>query len=291
MTLHVAIASTTSLPGQTARNLEQITTFARRGGEDGVNLLLTPELSASGYGGYPEVLATAEVAGHGKIYDVLADSASRTGVVITAGFVEQAGTQRYLAHYVVYPDGHFVVQRKHRVMVTEEPMDPSVPFAPDASGKERQPSELRFAFFEVKGVRCVISICADAGIPDINAYFEKNGVELLLGPTGAGGERKDRVTTKDLYTPEGRAKYLENFEKVFSPGRGVIDCIQYRRGLAAVNMCGYDGRQHYHEGHGMIISPMGEVSGFFHGIPNLDRQRPMYASAVLDVADRLACNA
>jgi len=32
---------------------------------------------------------------------------------------------------------------------------------------------------------------------------------------------------------------------------------------------------------------MGEVKGFFHGIPNLDRQVPMYAHAVIDVDDRL----
>jgi len=288
MTLHVAIASTTSLPGQVARNLQQITAFAGRAGEEGVELLLTPELSASGYGGFPEVLATAEAAGKGEIYDTLAAAAARTGVVIAAGFVEKAGTRRHIAHYVVYPDGRFVVQRKHRVTEVEHPLDPVVPFLPDREGKERQPGELRFEIFEVKGVRCMVSICADAGINQINAYFEKQGVELLLGPTGAGGKREDRVITEDLYTPEGRAKYLEHFEKLFSPGRGVIDCIQYRRALAAVNMCGYDGRQHHHAGHGMIINPMGEVLGFFHGIPNLDRQKPMYATAVVDVEDRLS---
>lgn len=222
--IHVAIASTTSLPGQLDRNLGQIADFAKQAGDDAVDLLLTPELSASGYGGFPEV---------------------------------------------------------------EHPLEPSVPFSPDVNEMKRQPSELQFNFFEVKGVRCVISICADAGISDINSYFERNGVELLLGPCGAGGKREDRVTTADLHTEEGRARYLENFEKLFSPGRGVIECIQHRRALAAVNLCGYDGRMHHHAGHGMIINAMGEVEGFFHGIPNLDRQRPMYASGTVDVEDRL----
>jgi predicted amidohydrolase len=286
--IHIAIASTTSLPGQLDRNLGQIANFAKMAGDDGADLLLTPELSASGYGGFPEVIATAEIAGSGLIYESLAKTASVNGVVIAAGFVEMNGNKRHLSHYVVYPDGKFVVQRKHRVTDVEKPLEPAMPFVQKVEGQERQPTELKFEFFEIKGVRCVVSICADAGITDINAYFAKNGVELLLGPTGAGGKREDRVTTGELHTEAGRDKYLENLEKVFSPGRGAIDCIKYRRALAAVNMCGYDGKQHYHAGHGMIINPMGEVVGFFHGIPNIDRQRPMYAEGIVDVEDRLS---
>jgi hypothetical protein len=33
----------------------------------------------------------------------------------------------------------------------------------------------------------------------------------------------------------------------------------------------------------MIITPMGEVPALIHGLPNLDRQRPMYAHAVIDL--------
>ena len=77
--LHLAIASTTSKPGAVADNLRQIAGLAERAGHDGVDLLLTPELSASGYGPYPEVLATAEPAGNGPIFQALARmSASRT---------------------------------------------------------------------------------------------------------------------------------------------------------------------------------------------------------------------
>ena len=71
-------------------------------------MLLTPEMSASGYGGYPEVLATAEVAGHGPIYTALAEMARREELVILAGFVELDGEHRYLAHYAVWPDGHLL---------------------------------------------------------------------------------------------------------------------------------------------------------------------------------------
>lgn len=286
-TLHVAIGSTTSLPRDLKWNLGQIGEMARRAAAEGVDLLLTPEMSATGYGGYPEVMALAEVAGRGQVYEALARLAQETGVVVCAGFLEAVGEKRILAHYAVYPDGRYVVQRKHRVTTTEKPLEPAVPLHDVAGDPIGQPAEVIIHCFEVQQVRCAISICADAGIDHINEILAQQGVELLLGPTGAGGPRTDRVTTSELRTEEGRAKYLKILETVFFVGGGATDCIKYGRAIAAVNMCGYDGRQHAHLGHGSIINPMGEVVGFFHGIPNIDRQRPMYAHAVLDVQERV----
>ena len=287
--IHVAIGSTLSKPGDVRANIAQITAFADQAAADGVDLLLTPEMSASGYGPYPEVLATAEVPSQGPIYRQLADLARTRRLVICAGFVEVAGDKRHLAHYAVFPDGKWIAQRKHRVTRAERPLDPAVPLTPSGEKQDcGQPMETHFEYFQVRGVKCAISICADCGIDKLGEMFAANGVELMLAPTGAGGRRDQRVTTADLHEPQGRAKYLEMLQTVFFPGKGITDCIQYRRGLAAVNQCGYDGRQHYHVGHGMIINPMGEVQGFFHGLPNLDRQRPMYAHAIVDVADCLS---
>jgi predicted amidohydrolase len=290
--IHIAAGSTVSRPGEVEKNLAEIAEFAKRAQEDGVDLLLTPELSVSGYGPYPEVLAVAEPAGNGAIYEGLARIAAETGVVVAAGFPEAAEGKRYLAHYAVYPDGRFVVQRKHRVTLAERPLDPCAPLTghpPDAEdpADPGQPLELHFTYFEVRGARCGITICADGGITDIGRIFAENGVELCLQPTGAGGRREDRVVTRDLYTEEGREKYYQWLEKVFFPGRAVLDCIKYRHACVAVNQCGFDGRSFYHLGHGMIITPMGEVPALCHGFPNLDRQRPMYVHAVVDVADRL----
>ncbi|MEI8195832.1 MAG: carbon-nitrogen hydrolase family protein [Phycisphaerae bacterium] len=285
--IHVAIGSTTSMPGDLKRNLGQIGDFARRAAADGVALLLTPEMSATGYGNYPDVLALAEAAGKGAVYVGLACLAKETGVVICAGFVEANGAKRHLAHYVVYPDGRYIVQRKHRITPVEHPLEPAVELRPVPGEESGQPVEVIINCFEVNQVRCAISICADAGIDRLSEILAEKGVELLLGPTGAGGPRAERVTTSELRTAEGLAKYTKILQTVFFVGGGAADCIKYRRGLAAVNMCGYDGRKHAHLGHGMIVNPMGEVVGFFHGIPNIDRQRPMYAHAVVDVEERV----
>ncbi len=290
--IHIAVGSTMSRPGNVTANLAEIAGFARRAAADGVDLLLTPELSASGYGPYPEILATAEPAGDGPIYRGLEQTARETGVVVTAGFAEAAAGKKHLAHYVVFPDGRFEVQRKHRVTLAERPLDPAVPLsghpdgAPDPADPG-QPHELHFNIIEIRGVRCAITICADGGIEGLHELLAAQGVELQLQPAGAGGRREDRVVTQDLYTEEGRQKYLKWLELVFFPGKSVLACIQYRKALAAVNQCGFDGHRFYHLGHGMIITPMGEVPALVHGLPNLDRQRPMYTHAVVDVADCL----
>jgi len=288
--IHIALGSTMSKPGDVVGNLAQIAAFARQAQADGADVLLTPELSVSGYGPYPEVLATAEQAGTGPVYQALAALARETGVVLCAGFVEAADGKRYLAHYVVYPDGAFVVQRKHRVTPAERPLDTAVSLVPEPEAMENigQPTELRFTYFMIHGVQCVLTICADSGITDLQQEMTAHGVELQLLPTGAGGRREDRVTTAELATPAGRALYAKMLELVFFPGQSaVLDCLQYGHAMAAVNQCGYDGQRFYHLGHGTITTPMGEVPALIHGLPNLDRQRPMYTHAVVDVADRL----
>ncbi|MEY2905884.1 MAG: hypothetical protein RLZZ408_355, partial [Verrucomicrobiota bacterium] len=178
--IHIAIGSTTSKPGAVADNLRQIAAFAAQAGRDGADLLLTPELSACGYGTYPEVLATAEPAGNGPIFETLAGMARENGVVVCAGFVEACGDKRYLAHYAVYPDGRFIVQRKNRVMLTERPLDPSgvlIPTDPTKpSGDPADPGQPRvpqFNIFEVKGARCAIAICADSGINGLDGLLEQ----------------------------------------------------------------------------------------------------------------------
>lgn len=52
-------------------------------------------------------------------------------------------------------------------------------------------------------------------------------------------------------------------------------------------MGAWDGQKHFHLGHGMIVNCMGEVPAFYHGQPNLDRQKPMYAHAEIDLDESI----
>ena len=294
--MRVAIATTTSRPGAVADNLDQIARFAARAGADGVDLLLTPEMSASGYGPDADTLATAEPAGDGPIFRDLAMSARRSGVVICAGFVETGdGGKLHLSHYAVFPDGRHVVQRKHRVTLYERPLEPGLPLIPPgpnhpacAPEDPGQPPNPVFNYFEVKGVRCALVICFDGGIQELNELLMRDSVDLVLCPCGAGGRREDRVVTDELRTPEGRDTYCREMERLHYPGsHGVKNCLVYRRAFAAVDMCGHDGRGRHHVGFGSIVTAMGEIAAVVPGQPNLDRQRPRYAFAEIDFDERL----
>jgi len=268
-TLHIAIASTSSLPGQVAHNLEQIARFARQAGKDGADLLLTPELSASGYGAYPEVLATAETAGEGPIARRTLALATETGVVLGVGFAER-GSNLHISHFFAFPDGSFVVQRKNSCTKKE------APFVKATAKQSVQP-------FMMRNVCCGTLICADSGMKRRNSLLKAAGVEVVLLPSGAGGTRKNRVRTDELATKKGRATYIAALQGLFWPGELVSECVANHRSQATVNLVGYDGQDHYHGGHGSIVNALGEVAAFFPGQPNLDRQHPVYAHAIIDV--------
>lgn len=288
--LNIAIGSTCSKPGDIEGNIAQISALAKKAKANGCDLLLTPELSATGYGGYEEVVACAEVAGEGKVYFELFSIANENNLVVMAGFVEKSGDKKYLSHYVIYPDGAYKVQRKHRVTPIEFPLDPSVELYYDQTeeiGHVPIDNE-QLEYFYVNGVKCVSIICADLGLENLQQILDNNGVELLLLPTGAGGERKDKVTNEDLKTEEGIQRFhdLSNNEYFF-PSGGVLDCIRHKRAMAAVNMCGFDGKKLYHGGSGSIISQFGDIEGYITGIQNIDRQKPMFACGEIDFNEKL----
>ncbi len=268
--LHLGIACTFSLPGKTLQNLEQIGGFARQAAADGVDLLLTPELSACGYGAYPDVLATAEIAGEGPISEALLSLAAETNVVIAAGFAEQDEhlDAIYIAHLIAYPDGSFVTQRKQNVKPGEAPFH-SFRLEPHLKP------------FQVRDVTCGLLICADSGLARRREMLREAKADIFLLPSGAGGIRENRVSDEALRTPEGRKDYERILKTVFWPGDFVMESLEEGRCTALVNLTGFDGRTYYHCGHGCIIDAMGEVVAFFPGQPNLDRQRPAYAHARL----------
>lgn len=285
--LTIAIGSTRSIPGDLPGNLAQIAELARLAAAHGADVLLTPELSASGYGGYPEVLATAEVAGAGPIYRELAALAARFDLVVLAGFVESADGRRYLAHYAVWPDGHFVVQRKHRVTPLESPLEPSVElYFDDTEEIGHVPDgESRFEVLEIGGARAAVVICADLGVRGLDDLLEAAGVNVLFLPTAAGGTRTGSVTAEELRDPAALESYISAAAAHAFPSDAVRSSVRHGRAFAAVNMTGFDGRSLYHGGSGCIVDPTGSVEATIPGSPVLDRQAPRFAVGRVHIPD------
>jgi predicted amidohydrolase len=277
--LTIAIGSTFSRPGDVEGNLRQIADLARQAAAQHADILLTPEMSASGYGGYPDVVETAEVAGDGPIYRALAATAAEVGLIILAGFVESSHGHRYLAHYAVWPDGRFSVQRKHRVTPLESPLEPSVPLYFDDTEEIGHVPAGRSCFevLDLAGARAAIVICADLGVRGLDQILDDLGVDLLLLPTAAGGRRDGAFTEAELEDPARRAEYVRRAREHAFPADAVERSIRHQRAFAAVNMTGFDGRALYHGGSGSIVDPSGNVEAMLPGSPVLDRQRPRLA--------------
>lgn len=284
----IGIGSTYSIPGDVAGNLSQIAELARGAALQGADVLLTPELSASGYGGYPEVLATAEPAGDGPIYRELARIADENHLVVLAGFVERDGDSRFLAHYVVWPGGRFAVQRKHRVTPLEHPLDPSVELTFDDTEDIGHVPEgaARFEVLDIAGARAAVVICADLGVRGLDDILEGLGVDLLLLPTAAGGRRRDAVSVDDVRQPEKLEEYVARAREHAFPADAVRSSVRRRRAFAAVNMTGFDGRALYHGGSGSVVDPAGSVEAVLPGSPVLERQRPRLAVGTVQLPDR-----
>ncbi|MFN5678142.1 MAG: nitrilase-related carbon-nitrogen hydrolase, partial [Roseiflexaceae bacterium] len=57
--LTIGIASLCAKPGDLAGNLAQLTWAAQQAARAQCDLVLTPEMSATGYGGWPDIVALA----------------------------------------------------------------------------------------------------------------------------------------------------------------------------------------------------------------------------------------
>ena len=106
-----------SIPGDISGNLKQISCFARQAAAGrGVDFFVDTGTKCGQDTDHIlrclQLLNRQEMA---VIYRSLAQLASETGVVVSAGFVEAEADKNYLAQYVIYPDASFIIQRKHRV--------------------------------------------------------------------------------------------------------------------------------------------------------------------------------
>jgi predicted amidohydrolase len=285
--LRVAIGSTIGYVGDLEKNFLQFEELAKCSERDKVDILLTPELSATGYGSYEAVLQCSEEAGKGIVYNKVSTLARNSGTVFCVGFPEKFLDKKFISHYIIYPDGRFFVQRKHRVTPEELPFNTPFPISSwgDADN-QAQPQKVNFEIFKVKDVKCAISICADMGLNNLNQIFGDAKVEFLLIPTGAGGRREDRFTLEELKKDEN-IKHFNEVLATITYGESQGFAIKYKRSQAAVNICGFDNFKHYHGGSGSIINSMGELIATTPFFAILGRERLTYAFADIDFSDTI----
>jgi predicted amidohydrolase len=244
--IHVACGQIVCRPGDIAGNLRQVRQLTIAAAEAGARFVLFAEGALTGYVFTPEFLEAHALAVDSAPVRSLQALSRKLRIVIAVGAVEQAGEARHVSHFILFPNGRRLTQRKHNLTPTEK-----------GAGIVPGPEERKL--FTVGGVRFGICICADSGIPDIRNKLAAKGCEVYCGPCAGGGGREQMRRPEELDDADKRKQYLDAMEKVCFGGKTILDCRDRRMAVVAVNLAGDDGIDHYHPGHSMIFDSRGRV--------------------------------
>lgn len=172
MTLRLTIAqSPGELTGVHAR-LEWL--LAQETAVQETDLLLLPELSATGYNIGSDLSDLAEAA-DGPIFQAMAQAARALGCAICYGYPERVGGEVFNSVQCVAADGE--VLGHHRKLAI--PPGPETAHFTAGTGVK---------LFRFRGLQVAILICYDAEFPETLRHVTRAGAQLVLVPTALGAQ-------------------------------------------------------------------------------------------------------
>ncbi len=175
MTVKVAIAQINSTVGDFAGNRAKIAEFARRAAAEGADIVLTPELSLTGYPPEDLLLRHSFYAKCEEQFKALASNlADLDGLHVVVGHPIVQEGKRYNAASVLH-DGEVLGRYRKHELPNDTVFDEKRYFA---SADEP-------LVFEVKGVRFGINICEDTWFIHAPARARDAGAQVLLVPNGS----------------------------------------------------------------------------------------------------------
>ncbi|KXO92332.1 carbon-nitrogen hydrolase [Tsukamurella pulmonis] len=154
-----------------ARNLAAIDDAAARAAAGGAQVLVTPELSVTGYDIGAAARELARPRG-GEYHEAIAAIARRHEIAIVAGYPERDGEQVFNAVTVLSPDGAELAHYRKTHLFGD--LDRAAFAAGDALPAQ----------FDLGGLRCGLLICYDVEFPEAVRAHAEAGTDLLLIPTG-----------------------------------------------------------------------------------------------------------
>lgn len=167
--MKIALLQMQPASGAPERNLETIEKAARSAAAFGADLLVTPELSVSGYALGAEFAAIAEPL-DGAMIGRLREIAGTFGIAIVAGFPERDGEHVFNSAAFVCADGTVHCYRKCHLYG-------------EAEKAAFRPSDTRPAVFDFNGFRIGMLICFDVEFPEMTRGLALAGAELVIVPT------------------------------------------------------------------------------------------------------------
>ena len=175
MTVKVAIAQINSTVGDLAGNRAKIVKFARRAAEQGADIVLTPELSLTGYPPEDLLLRHSFYAKTAEQFEALAaDLADLCHVYVVIGHPILQNGKRFNAASVIVNGKLLATYCKH-----------DLPNDTVFDEKRYFTSADEAVAFDVKGVRFGINICEDTWSSQAPARAKAAGAQVLLVPNGS----------------------------------------------------------------------------------------------------------
>lgn len=175
MTVKVAIAQINSTVGDLAGNRAKIAEFARRAAAQGANIVLTPEMSLSGYPPEDLLLRQSFYAKTAEQFETLtAELADLHGVHVVVGHPILHHGKRFNAASVVVNGKVLGSYRKH-----------DLPNDTVFDEKRYFSSSDEPLVFDVNGVRFGINICEDTWSTHAPLRAKDAGAQVLLVPNGS----------------------------------------------------------------------------------------------------------
>jgi predicted amidohydrolase len=168
--VRIGVAQYAPVVGDLGANRAAATEWARRAAEQGVDLLVLPELASSGYVFASEVEAagTAEEAHGGALVVALTEVCAASGMHCVVGLNERDGSARHNSAVVVGPNGHLATYRKLHLFNDEKSWF--------QAGGELPVVELPFG-------RVGMVICFDLWFPEAARALALAGAEIIAVPT------------------------------------------------------------------------------------------------------------
>lgn len=161
----LAAAQTISTPGDLVANIERHCAFVHTAAAAGVNLLLFPELSLSGY--EPDLLASCVIDPAGSALAPLRELAQRHGMTLVLGApLASASKHPYIGAIVLFADGSNATYHKRHLHPGEE--------------RWACPGTVEAASFPLDNERFALAICADTSHTEHACAAAATGASLYL---------------------------------------------------------------------------------------------------------------
>src|SRR5438128_1169200 len=153
--MRIAVAQISCSLGDPEANLLKVRDFSSHAGDVGVELIVFPEMTDTGYS-MPVIRAHANHWTSGFVHG-LREIARKLSIAIVSGVSERDGSSIYNSQVLADPEGNIIAKYRKTHLYAVAPVEEQACFAPGEA----------FASFALGGLRFGFSICYDLRFPEM----------------------------------------------------------------------------------------------------------------------------